>query len=113
MLELIDRNDKITISEIAVKFETVAENTISTLISNLCKAKLVSKDRDYDNQRIVHVSLTRKGRGFLDAIRKERGETICGLVDALKLNLKQEEMLAEVVDKVKVALDENMCQRNL
>ena len=98
LLELIDANKKISISDITAKFQIVGKSIISSTISNFWKAQLVNKDKDFINQRTTYVSLTSEGKKLLNTIRKHRAERFSDLVEALNLNSKQKEMLEQILE---------------
>ncbi|MFH2059664.1 MAG: MarR family winged helix-turn-helix transcriptional regulator [Pseudomonadota bacterium] len=98
LLELIDANEKMTVSEITEQFNMVAKSIISSTISKFWRAQLVNKDRDFGNQRIIHVSLTPKGKKLLNTIRKNQDERFSFLIKALKLNPEQKKMLEQILE---------------
>lgn len=108
LLELIDMNKKMNISEITKKFKVVSKSIISTTVSNFWKDKLVNKEKDIENQRITYVSLTSKGEKLLKKIRKDKDERFSILVRALNLNPEQREMLEQILGNAINDLDEKM-----
>ena len=98
LLELIDANKKMSISEITTRFKVVSKSIISSTISNFWKAQLVNKEKDFENQRVTHVSLTPKGKELLNTIRKHQDERFSILIKALNLSPEQKEMLEQILE---------------
>ena len=98
LLELIHDNKKMSLSEIAKKFKVVGKSIISSTISNFWKAQLVNKERNHENQRIMYVSLTPKGKKLLDQFRKDENERFSLLIDALNLTSEQEIMIKKILE---------------
>ena len=97
LLELIGSNKRMNVSEISAKFKVVGKSVISTTISNFWKDGLVSKEKDADNQRITHVSLTTKGKSLLNKIRKNKVDRYTTLIHALSLDAKQKMMIEKIL----------------
>jgi DNA-binding MarR family transcriptional regulator len=98
LLQLVDTNKKMSISEITEKFKVVGKSVISSTISNFWKAQLVTKEKDFENQRITYVSLTPKGKKLLSKIRKDQDERFSVLIKALDLSPEQKKMLEEILE---------------
>ncbi len=105
LLELIDTKKKISISEITTRFQLIGKSIISSTISNFWKAQLVNKEKDFENQRITHVSLTPKGKKLLNTIRKHKAERFSTLIETLNLNPEQKEMLEQILENAIKLLD--------
>ncbi len=108
LLELVDANKKMSISEIRERFKVVGKSIISSTISNFWKAQLVNKEKDFENQRITYVSLTPKGKELLSKIRKNTDERFSVLFEALSLNSEQKEMLEQILENAIKMLDKKM-----
>jgi len=108
LLELIDANKKMSISEITTRFQIVGKSIISSTISNFWKAQLVNKEKDFENQRITYVSLTTKGKKMLNTIRKHKDERFSILIKALNLNHEQKEMLEQILENAIKLLDKKI-----
>lgn len=98
LLELIDANNKMSISEITENFKVVSKSIISSTISNFWKTKLVNKDKDFANQRITYVSLTPEGKKLLSEIREQQAERFSVLIDALGLTPEETKMMERILE---------------
>ena len=104
LLELIDVNKRMTVSEITSNFKVVSKSIVSSTISNFWKADIVNKDKDKENQRMTYVSLTSKGKKVLNAHRKNQNERFAFLIEAFDLSSEEkdvfERILKRAIDKI-------------
>lgn len=89
----VGRKDRMTISELR---ETLIDDSpnVSRILNKMVEKGLVRKERETNDQRVVHVSLTEKGR----QLHKQADEKITG--HNLKLSPKECQTLIELLVKI-------------
>ncbi|MGD8324236.1 MAG: MarR family transcriptional regulator [Gammaproteobacteria bacterium] len=65
VLELLGERAELTIGGIAERVG-LAQATVTGIVDTLARRSLVARQRGNDDRRVVEVSVTRKGREFLD-----------------------------------------------
>lgn len=96
IMDVIKKNDKMTISQIENALPMISRATVSNAITTLWRnKKLVTKTIDPENQRTRVVSLTTKGQSALRSAKESREELFKTFVKAL--DLRQKEL--EIFDK--------------
>jgi DNA-binding MarR family transcriptional regulator len=106
ILEIINKKQKMSISEVAEFFRNVSSGTISTTITKLWKTnKLVSKTIEPDNQRVTTVSLTKKGQKIIEMIKAKRAKSFGTLVQAIDLNEEEKVVVNRVLERGIVFFD--------
>ena len=110
LLELINTENKLSISGISEKFPVIGKSILSSTISDFWKNGLVNKERDFENQRITNVSLTKKGQKLLETIRKKKSERFDFLTKSLALTLEEEKVVKIILERAIESLDEKLTQ---
>jgi MarR family transcriptional regulator, organic hydroperoxide resistance regulator len=89
----VGKKDRMTISELR---ETLIDDSpnVSRILNKMVEKGLVRKQRETDDQRVVYVSLTEKGR----RLHKQADEKITG--HNLKLSTKECQTLIELLVKI-------------
>ena len=89
----VGKKDRMTISELR---ETLIDDSpnVSRILNKMVEKGLVRKERETDDQRVVYVSLTEKGR----QLHKQADEKITG--HNLKLSPKECQTLVELLVKI-------------
>jgi MarR family transcriptional regulator, organic hydroperoxide resistance regulator len=89
----VGKKDRMTISELR---ETLIDDSpnVSRILNKMVEKGLVRKERETDDQRVVYVSLTEKGR----RLHKQADEKITG--HNLKLSPKECQTLIELLVKI-------------
>jgi MarR family transcriptional regulator, organic hydroperoxide resistance regulator len=89
----VGKKDRMTISELR---ETLIDDSpnVSRILNKMVEKGLVRKERETDDQRVVYVSLTEKGR----LLHKQADEKITG--HNLKLSPKECQTLIELLVKI-------------
>jgi DNA-binding MarR family transcriptional regulator len=70
LLSMLQRHERLTSTGIAEALD-VSPPTVSTMVRSLAEHKLVSRERDAVDQRVVWITLSESGRTLLDSERRE------------------------------------------
>jgi DNA-binding MarR family transcriptional regulator len=87
----IDENREYSVSEISNLIHLPLPN-ITSIVNRLEKKKIVKKQRDNKDGRIVHVALTNKGKKLRYEFMQRRVQEVKGLLDRLTVQ-EQNELL--------------------
>lgn len=96
-LIFIEKNKKPQINNVAEYFG-ISMPTTTSLINRLSRAKLVRRERDKKDRRIVHLSLTPKGLKLLKQTMEERKKVMKAFLSFLSLDDKKD--LIRILSKV-------------
>jgi DNA-binding MarR family transcriptional regulator len=96
-LILISKNKTLTMGDIANNFK-ISLPTATVLSDKLVKMKLIKRNKNANDRRIVEVSLTEKGKTLLKKAMKQRHVKINELLSYLPL--KDREMLFRILDNL-------------
>jgi len=97
VLEALYHLGPMTQGEVSVKVLKSGSN-MTTVIDNLERDGLVRRERDEQDRRVIHVHLTDKGHGKIEAVLPGH---VQALVDELGvLSPKEQEMLGELCKKL-------------
>jgi DNA-binding MarR family transcriptional regulator len=100
ILEVLDKQSILSISEIGNILSANSSSSISTTITKLWKDKsLVNKNISPDNQRVTLVDLTHKGQKALENIRKDKTELYASLKTAMALTPEEDIVIRRVIEK--------------
>lgn len=106
LLELLHRHEELSISQLSSLCPGTAISTISMTITKLWRAKLVSKSRDPENQRITIVALTKEGREKLVKGKENRRRRNSAIVQALRLNDEEYKVFVSLLSRTVACFDE-------
>jgi DNA-binding MarR family transcriptional regulator len=79
VLILLKNECNFRIKDIAGKFN-VKMSTASSLIDRLSSAKMVLRKKDIEDRRIVHITLTKKGKKYIQEYIKQRKKIISNVL---------------------------------
>lgn len=97
ILNLLDAEGRLTVSEISAAEPGVSDSTISTTITKLWREKkLVDKTPSVEDQRTTYVSLSDKGKAVVGEIQKQHRERFEALFKALDVTAEEEALLVKV-----------------
>ena len=105
LLELLYDRGQMTVSQIAGLCPSVSESTISTNITKLWRQKLVTKNINPENQRVVFVELTPKGNEIISSFKKMRADRMATLFKAMGLSEEEREVLERVFARASAFFD--------
>ncbi len=86
IIEVLGRNERMTISNLADRVSAPL-TTISSTLDRLYEQGFVERERSQEDRRVVEVSLSEKGQEFFEANQEETQE----LVDKFLSRLSQED----------------------
>jgi DNA-binding MarR family transcriptional regulator len=99
LLELSYDRGQMTVSQIAGLCPSVSESTISTNITKLWRQKLVTKNINPENQRIVFVELTPKGSEVIESFKKMRAQRTATLFKAMEVSEEERQVMERVITR--------------
>lgn len=105
LLELLHRHGEMTISQIGSLFAGMATSTLSVTITKLWRAKLVSKTRDPENQRVTRVMLTEQGQQKLAKGKENRSAQYGAFISALELSDEEARIFVSLLSRAVAHLD--------
>lgn len=109
ILELLDMRGPMSVSEISGYFPGVGDSTTSNDITTLWRdRKMVSKEFDDQDQRTHRVTLTRKGKQAVEALRMNRAESYKELLGAIVLTEKEREIFERILNNTLSLLDKHL-----
>ena len=106
LLELIEGNGTMTVSQIAASYPGVSESTISTGVTKLWRGKVVSKTINPENQRVTIVALTEKGKKALAVVKRQRAERFNTLFHAIETTDDEKQVFIRVLTRAIAYFDE-------
>lgn len=106
LLELIEGQGKMTVSQIAAAYPGVSESTVSTGVTKLWRDKLVSKTINPENQRVTIVALTEEGRKALAVVKRQRSERFNTLFHAIETTDDEKQVFVRVLTRAIAYFDE-------
>lgn len=89
------------VSELGNKLNT-ADSNISAICSRLEKRKLIFRERDENDQRIVYIKLTPQARCLMEKIEAEKYER---LIDVRNINEEDMNIIIKALEKLNELLD--------
>jgi DNA-binding MarR family transcriptional regulator len=96
ILELLNDQGEMTVSQIAATTPNISDSTISTNITKLWRQKLVSKTISPENQRVTMVKLTDKGKKAIDIVNEQRLERFQMFFKAIQVTGEEKEVILRV-----------------
>ncbi len=96
-VELIDKQEGISVSEISKKFD-VKKSTVSIAINQLIELGIVTKIQSRTDKRIYFLKLTQKGKDIMKIHKQAHKNTIKKLLMILDQN--EVDNFIKIVDKV-------------
>jgi DNA-binding MarR family transcriptional regulator len=100
ILQLLNDQGKMTVSQIAAANPNISDSTISTNITKLWREKqMVSKTISPENQRTTIVELTDKGKKAIEIINKQRAERFRTLFHALEVTDGEKDVLLKILNR--------------
>ena len=103
ILEILNQQGQMTVTQIAEAFPYAGESTISTAITRLWRDReLVSKKRDDQNQRTRIIELTDKGKKVIEELYKQRAEKFQVLFETIKITEEERQVLLKILTRAKV-----------
>ena len=113
ILDLLQHQGPMTVSQISKAVQDVASSTVSTNITKLWREnKFVSKIKKYDNQRTTIVELTDKGKEAIELFNNRREERFAMLFQAMNLSEDEGKIIEGVVGRAIKFLDENLLRKS-
>ena len=101
ILEILDRWGSLNISEVNNHI-SLSSSSISTIITNLSKMKLLEKTKPENNQRTTLVNLTKEGNKKLKDLRNEQLKVFGFIKTSLNLTPEKEKVIREAMsDSIK------------
>lgn len=104
-LDHVDRHDRVTMTELA-NILSVKTSSATVLVDRLIRQKMLSRQRDESDRRLVWVSITPKGRKIVGEIMEEKRRTMKGMFAVL--SDKEREHYLSMLLKVKASLLRNI-----
>ena len=109
ILELLNKREKMTVSEIAAADPNVSDSTISTDVTKLWRdKKMVSKTISPENQRTTIVELTEKGKKAIEVINKQRTERFKTLFQAIEVTDDEKQVLLKILARAIPFFDKHL-----
>ena len=109
ILELLNKREKMTVSEIAAADPNVSDSTISTDVTKLWRdKKMVSKTISPENQRTTIVELTEKGKKAIEVINKQRAERFKTLFQAIEVTDDEKQVLLKILARAIPFFDKHL-----
>jgi DNA-binding MarR family transcriptional regulator len=103
LLRLLRRKGALSVGELAEALE-VTGSSVTTACKRLEKAGLVTRERQSDDERMVHVMLTTQGHEHVEAWRQRRREIVVQWLAALESD--EQEMLQHLLERLLKGADE-------
>jgi DNA-binding MarR family transcriptional regulator len=97
LLRLLRRKGALSVGELAEALE-VTGSSVTTACKRLEKAGLVTRERQSDDERMVHVMLTTQGHEQVEAWRRRRREIVVEWLAALESD--EQEMLQHLLERL-------------
>lgn len=93
----IFENPRCTLKELAEKF-SISNPSANDLVNRLVNSNLVKREEDKQDRRLVHLSLTNKGKKVLDGILKRKKQCFSSLIE--KLSREEKKQLLLILRKI-------------
>ena len=107
ILQLLNQQGQMTVTQIADAWPNVSESTISMTITKLWRKRgLVSKTIDPQNQRSTIVKLTEKGEKELDTFMQQRSQRLKALFDSVQMTDVERTALVSICQRGVKVLDQ-------
>ena len=107
ILGLLDKQVKMTVSQIAAADPSASSSTISTNITKLWRdKKMVSKTISPENQRTTIVELTDKGKKAIEVVNKQREQRFQTLFKAIQVSDEEKDVFIKVLTRAIAFFDE-------
>lgn len=103
-LIFINKNKAVLMGDIANHFD-ISLPTATVLSDKLVKAKLIKRNRNKKDRRIVNVSLTEKGKTLLKKAIKQRHQKINKLLSYLSVNDRKK--LLSILENLSVNINKS------
>ncbi len=91
------------IKDLASQIGVASSSPITISVKRLEQRKLVRRERGKDDERVVTVTLTDRGRGVYESWRNERRKALSSLFESL--SEREKETLLRLLDKVAISLE--------
>ncbi len=108
ILELLNDQGKMTVSQVAAAAANVSDSTISTNITKLWRQKLVSKTVSPENQRTTMVDLTDNGKKAIDKVNRQRLERFQMLFKAIQVTDEEKQVMVRVLGRAVNFFDKHL-----
>ncbi len=99
-IELIDKNEGISVSELAKKLD-VKKSTVSVAINQLIDLEIVTKIQSSTDKRFYFLELTQKGNHIMEMHKQVHKNTIKKILKIL--NHEEVENFVNIVNKITVS----------
>jgi DNA-binding MarR family transcriptional regulator len=103
-LDHVERNDRTTMTELA-HILSIKTSSATVLVDRLIRQKMLSRQRDESDRRLVWVRITPKGRKVVGEIMEEKRRTMKGMFAVL--SAKERKHYLAMLLKVKDSLLKN------
>ena len=100
-LEYISKDEGLMMSEIGRRLD-IRLSTATGIIDRLIEKKLVKRERNHGDRRVVRVSLTYKGRRINEAYQDQKKEIFGMILDVL--DPREQNELIMILEKIAVAI---------
>ncbi|PWB52740.1 MAG: MarR family transcriptional regulator [Candidatus Methanoperedenaceae archaeon] len=100
-LESISKDEGLMMSDIGRRLD-ITLSTATGIIDRLIEKKLVKRERNHGDRRVVRVSLTYKGKKANEAYQDQKKEIFGMILDVL--DLREQEELIMILEKIAVAI---------
>ncbi len=113
ILDLLNDNGKMTVSEISAADPTTSGSTISTTITRLWRdMKMVSKTISPDDQRTTFIELTPKGKKTIEVFNMQRAERFRAIIQAINVSDEEKEVMLNVFRRAIKFFDKYLAANN-
>ena len=103
IIEILNQQGQMTVTQIAEAFPCASESTISTAITGLWREReLVSKKRDDQNQRTRIIELTDKGKKAIEELYKQRANKFQVLFETIQITEEERQILLKILTRAKI-----------
>lgn len=107
VLLVLWEQDEVPVKEISEKL-FLETNTLTPLLKRMQTNGLVARNRSKKDERVVSISLTKKGKQLKEKAREVPSELWCGL-ECLSVKKEDLHQLKEILDRMLLAISENSC----
>ena len=102
VLRTLNDGGPMRIKDLASQIGVASSSPITISVKRLEQRKLVRRERGKDDERVVTVTLTDRGRGVYESWRNERRKALSSLFESL--SEREKETLLRLLDKVAISL---------
>ena len=109
ILETLNQQGTMTVSQITGAIPNARKSNTYTAITKLwCDRKLVSKKRNYLNQRTHIIELTNNEKKVIETPNKQRAERFHMLYEAIQMTEKEKQLLLKILARTKLFFNNHL-----